>query len=133
MYSLIQCNLDCFQLHRLVQTVIRHRLPADRQEAVLALVIALLAAHPGFDDPANRAAYARLAPHPVRHRFFDRPAPEGRRLMLATVLPVTYLGNRGDAQASKRRCDRDASPNGVARQISYTSGAQASFRSILVR
>lgn len=62
---MIQRNLDCFRLHRLVQTVIRHRLPADRQEIVLARVLALLAAaHPGFDDPANRAAYARLvAPH----------------------------------------------------------------------
>lgn len=112
MYSLIQRNLDCFQLHRLVQTVIRHRLPADRQEIVLARVVGLLAAaHPGFDDPANRAAYARLvAPHLFGIGSLTDQLPEGRRLMLATVLPVTYLGNRGDAQASKRRCDRDASP-----------------------
>jgi hypothetical protein len=64
-YSLARRRAGGFQLHRLVQAVIRHRLPPDRQQATAERVVALLAAaSPGDpEDPANWAAYAELAPH----------------------------------------------------------------------
>src|SRR4051812_48871699 len=64
-YSLARRFPDGFGVHRLVQAVIRHRLPPDRQQATAQRVVALLAAAaPGDpEDPNNLAAYTRLAPH----------------------------------------------------------------------
>src|SRR3954452_53483 len=64
-YSLARRLPDGFQVHRLVQAVIRPRLHLEQQQATAEQVVALLAAAtPGDpDDPANLAAYAQLAPH----------------------------------------------------------------------
>src|SRR5205814_112017 len=64
-YSLARRHQDGFQVHRLVQAVIRHQLPADRQQATAEQVVALLAASaPGDpENPASWAGYAQLAPH----------------------------------------------------------------------
>src|SRR3712207_1877810 len=52
-YSLARRSPDGFQLHRLVQAVIRYQLDPDRQQATAERVVALLAAaHPG--DPEDR-------------------------------------------------------------------------------
>src|SRR4051794_35263748 len=64
-YSLARRHPDAFEVHRLVQAVIRHQLPPDRQQATAERVLALLAAAaPDHrDTPRSWAAYARLAPH----------------------------------------------------------------------
>src|SRR3954468_24008352 len=61
-YSLARRSPDGFQLHRLVQAVIRHRLSPDRQQFTVDRVVALLAAAaPGNpEDPASRNGWARL-------------------------------------------------------------------------
>ena len=80
-YSLARRHPDGFQVHRLVQAVIRHQLPPDRQQATAEQVVALLAAaSPGDpEDPASWAAYAQLAPHvlataPLGDSLSRRPA-----------------------------------------------------------
>jgi len=64
-YSLARRSPGSFQLHRLVQAVIRQRIPCDRQQAAADQVVALLtAAAPGDpDNPAGWPAFAELAPH----------------------------------------------------------------------
>src|SRR4051794_19510942 len=64
-YSLARRSPDGFQVHRLVQAVIRQQLSPDQQRATEERVVALLAAAaPGDpEDPGSWAAYAQLAPH----------------------------------------------------------------------
>lgn len=99
-FSLVNRHQQSFQLHRLVQAVIRHGLPPERQLAVGSQAIALLcAAHPG--DPNDRATwpcFARLAPHVLAAGHLGDDEPDGRRLMLATL---AYLNVRGDSRATR--------------------------------
>ncbi|SDZ02097.1 NB-ARC domain-containing protein [Geodermatophilus africanus] len=69
-YSLARRHPDAFKLHRLVQAVIRHRLPLDRQQASAHQVVAVVAAaSPGDpEDPVSWAGYAQLAPHVLAGR-----------------------------------------------------------------
>ncbi|WP_222272971.1 FxSxx-COOH system tetratricopeptide repeat protein [Modestobacter marinus] len=99
-YSLARRSADGFQLHRLVQAVIRHQLPPDRQQATAARVLALLAAaSPGDpEDPAGWAAYAQLAPHVLATAPLGDHSPTGRRLLLDTI---RYLQVHGDVHASR--------------------------------
>ena len=99
-YSLIRRSGDTFDVHRLVQAVIRHRLAADRRDAVPARVVALLAAAcPGESEaPSNWPVYERLAPHLLAIGVLADKHSESRRLMLATV---AYLSNRGDTRGSR--------------------------------
>ncbi|WP_448612201.1 FxSxx-COOH system tetratricopeptide repeat protein [Geodermatophilus sp. URMC 60] len=99
-YSLARRSPDGFQLHRLVQAVIRHQLPADRQQATTERVIALLAtATPGDpDDPASWPAYAELTPHVLATAPLGDPSPAGRRLVLNTI---RYLQAHGDSHGSR--------------------------------
>ena len=64
-FSLARRSRDGYQLHRLLQTVIRNRIPASQHEAARAQVVALLAASDPGDptDPTHWRTYARLAPH----------------------------------------------------------------------
>ncbi|MGS0686458.1 FxSxx-COOH system tetratricopeptide repeat protein [Nakamurella sp. GG22] len=98
--SLVSRGPDSFQLHRLVQAVIRHRLPPQRQRDLGALTVALLsAAHPGDPhDPAHWPAYARLAPHILATGHLGDEDPDGRALMLDTV---QYLTARGETRAGR--------------------------------
>ena len=98
--SLVQRNTDSFQLHRLVQAVIRHRLPPERQSAVGSLAVILLSAsHPGDpNDPATWSGYTRLAPHVLATSGLGDGEPAGRELMLDTL---RYLNIRGDSTASR--------------------------------
>lgn len=99
-YSLVHRYHDSFQLHRLVQDVIRDQLPADTKQAVIDQVVALLAAaNPGDPgDPASWPAYAALAPHVLVAGGLGDHQPGARRLMLAIV---EYLNARGDTRASR--------------------------------
>jgi DNA-binding SARP family transcriptional activator len=99
--SLARRQADSFQLHRLVQAVIRQQLDASQQQATTDRVLALLAAaHPGNpNDPANGIAYAELAPHVLATSALGDDRADNRRLMLSTV---EYLNTRGDSQPSRR-------------------------------
>ncbi|MGY1735791.1 FxSxx-COOH system tetratricopeptide repeat protein [Geodermatophilus sp. SYSU D00684] len=99
-YSLARRHRDGFQVHRLVQSVIRLQLPADREQAVADRVVALLAAaSPGHpQDPAGWPAFARLAPHVLATAPLGDRSPAGRRLVLDTA---RYLQARGDTAASR--------------------------------
>lgn len=100
-YSLVHRYHDSFQLHRLVQNVIRDQLPADTKRAVVDQVVALLAAtDPGDpNDPGSWPAYATLAPHVLVAGGLGDHRAGARRLMLAIV---EYLNARGDTRASRR-------------------------------
>ncbi|MGY1760144.1 FxSxx-COOH system tetratricopeptide repeat protein [Geodermatophilus sp. SYSU D00779] len=99
-YSLARRSPDAFQLHRLVQAVIRHRLTPERQRATAEQVLALLvAAHPGDpDDPAGWAAYAALAPHVLATAPRGDRSPAHRHLVLDTA---AYLQAHSDSHASR--------------------------------
>src|SRR3954447_14895895 len=79
-YSLGRRHPDAFELHRLVQAVIRDRLPTDRQQATAQQIVAVLAAAcPGDpEDPANWAAYAQLAPHVLATAPLGDHSSDGR-------------------------------------------------------
>ncbi|MFL6025404.1 MAG: FxSxx-COOH system tetratricopeptide repeat protein, partial [Friedmanniella sp.] len=100
-YSLARRSPEGFQVHRLVQAVIRQQLPPDRQQATAQRVIALLAAaSPGDpEDPVDWAAYAQLAPHVLATApLGDRFCASRRRLALDTM---RYLQAHGDSHGSR--------------------------------
>jgi DNA-binding SARP family transcriptional activator len=98
-YSLARRSLDSFQVHRLVSAVIRHQLPADRQQATAEQIVALLAAAaPGDPDSlASWPGYAVLAPHVLATTPLGDHSPAGRQLVLNTI---RYLQSHGDSHAS---------------------------------
>jgi hypothetical protein len=104
-YSLARRHPDAFQLHRLVQAVIRHQLPPDRQHATTQRVVALLAAaHPGDpENPVSWPAYAQLAPHVLATAPLSDHHPASRHLALDTA---RYLQIRGDSHASRAVCEQ---------------------------
>jgi tetratricopeptide repeat protein len=104
-YSLARRSPDAFQLHRLVQAVIRHRLTPDRQQATAEQVVALLAtAAPGDPEhPAGWAGWARLAPHVLVTAPLGDSSSAGRRLVLDTA---RYLQARGDSSGSRAVCEQ---------------------------
>jgi TIR domain-containing protein/tetratricopeptide repeat protein len=103
-YSLARRSPDGFQVHRLVQAAIRHRLPPDRQQALAQQVVGLLAAaSPGDpEDPVGWAAYAQLAPHVLATGPLSDDDPAGRHLVLDTI---RYLHARGDSYGSRAVCE----------------------------
>src|SRR3954468_644580 len=101
--SLARRSADGFQLHRLVQAVIRQQLPADRQRATAEQVLALLAtAAPGDpEDPASWAGYARLAPHVLATAPLGDHSPAGRRLVLDTIRHLQAHGDSSGSHAAR--------------------------------
>ncbi len=99
-FSLARRSPDGFQLHRLLQTVIRNRIPPGRHDHRAATAVALLAAaYPGDPhEPANWAAYGRLAPHILATSPLGDAHRNSRYLLLRTI---TYLSNAGDARAAR--------------------------------
>jgi hypothetical protein len=97
-YSLARRHRDGYQIHRLLQTVIRSRIPPTQQDRCGATALALLAAaHPGNpDEPAHWASYGRLAPHVLATSPLGDDQQDNRRLLLDTV---AYLVNTGDQAA----------------------------------
>jgi DNA-binding SARP family transcriptional activator len=99
-FSLARRHQDSFQLHRLVQAVIRHRLaPAPHQATVDQVLALLVAAHPGDPNaPATWDTYARLAPHVLATAPLSDQSPASRRL----VLDISrYLQAHGDRHANR--------------------------------
>jgi len=99
-YSLARRSPDGFQIHRLVQAVIRHQLSPDLQQTTADQVLALLAAaSPGEpESPIGWPAYARLAPHVLATAPLADHSCAGRRLVLHTM---SYLQAHGDSSASR--------------------------------
>jgi Tetratricopeptide repeat len=99
-YSLARRHPGGFQLHRLVQAVIRQQLPLDRQQTTAQRVVALLAAAAptNADDPVSWPAYAQLAPHVLATAPLGDRSSAGRRLVLETI---RYLQAHGDIHASR--------------------------------
>jgi TIR domain-containing protein/tetratricopeptide repeat protein len=99
-YSLARRSPDGFQLHRLVQAVIRHQLPPDRQQATAKRAVTLLAAAaPGDpEDSVSWAGYAQLAPHVLATAPLGDSSAAGRHLVLNTV---RYLHAHGDSSGSR--------------------------------
>jgi DNA-binding SARP family transcriptional activator len=103
-YSLARRSSDSFQVHRLVQAVIRRQMPPDRQQATAQQVLSLLAAaSPGDpEDPASWSAYAELAPHVLATGPLSDHSPGSRRLVLDNV---RYLYAHGDSHGSRVVCE----------------------------
>jgi hypothetical protein len=99
-YSLARRHPDGFQLHRLVQAVIRHQMAPDREQTTAERVVALLAAAaPGApDNPVNWAGYAQLAPHVLATAPLGDSSPVGQQLVLGTI---RYLQAHGDSSGSR--------------------------------
>ena len=99
-YSLVRRDQDSFQQHRLVQAVIRNQLSSEQRRTVAAQVVRMMVgAHPGDpNDPANWAAFARIAPHVLASAALGDEDADGRQLMLATI---GYLNVRGDTRAAR--------------------------------
>jgi TIR domain/Tetratricopeptide repeat len=99
-YSLARRHSDGFQVHRLVQAVIRQQVSPDRQQVSAKQVVALLAAAaPGDpEDPTSWPGYAQLAPHVLATAPLADSSPAGRDLVLGTV---RYLQAHGDSPASR--------------------------------
>ena len=95
-YSLVRRHQDDFQLHRLVQAVIRNQIPPTRRDHLAATAVALLAAaYPGDpNDPASWTDYTRLAPHVLTTGQFADNNTDSRRLMLAVVGYFTFFDPR---------------------------------------
>ncbi|MGY1672958.1 FxSxx-COOH system tetratricopeptide repeat protein [Geodermatophilus sp. SYSU D00710] len=99
-YSLARRSAAGFQVHRLVQSVIRHQMPGDRQQATAERVVALLAAAaPGDpEDPVSWPGYAQLAAHVLATSPQGESSSAYRRFILDTA---RYLQARGDSSASR--------------------------------
>jgi class 3 adenylate cyclase len=95
-YSLARRHPGGFQVHRLVQAVIRHRLPPDRQQSTADRVVSMLAAaSPGDpEDPAGWVGYAQLSSHVLATAPLGDHLPAGRRLLLDTT---RYMHAHGDS------------------------------------
>jgi TIR domain/Tetratricopeptide repeat len=99
-YSLARRHPDGFQIHRLVQTVVRQQVAPDRQQATSQQVVALLAAAAPTDpdDSASWPVYARLAPHILATVSLADFLPAGRPLILGIT---RYLHAHGDSHAGR--------------------------------
>jgi class 3 adenylate cyclase len=99
-YSLARRHPHGFQVHRLVQAVIRSQLLPDRQQATADRVVALLAAaSPGDpEDPLSWADYTQLTSHVLATAPLGDHSPAGRQLLLDTA---RYLHARGDSSSSR--------------------------------
>ena len=100
-FSLLRRHPKAFQLHRLVQAVVRNRLPPAEQRTVVARVAKLLAAAAPGDpnDLAHWSDYARLAPHILAASPYVGDHADTRRPMLDTL---AYLLFRGEVRAGRR-------------------------------
>ncbi|WP_448610697.1 FxSxx-COOH system tetratricopeptide repeat protein [Geodermatophilus sp. URMC 60] len=104
-YSLARRTPDGFQVHRLVQAVIRQRLPPEEQQATVEQVVRLLAAATCGDphDPRTWPAYAALASHVLATGPHADRSSAGREMVLAVT---SYLQDRGDSRASRATCQQ---------------------------
>jgi class 3 adenylate cyclase len=99
-YSLARRHPRAFQVHRLVQAVIRNQLSTEAQQATADRVVALLAAgSPGDpEDPLSWAGYTELTSHVLATAPLGDHSPAGRQLVLDTA---RYLHAHGDSDSSR--------------------------------
>jgi hypothetical protein len=99
-YSLARRRPGGFQVHRLVQVVIRHRLdPGRRQQLSDAVIAMLIDARPGPPDrPDQWRAYRSIVPYVLAAQELLERRSAGRRLLLDTV---RYLLATGDLHATR--------------------------------
>jgi DNA-binding SARP family transcriptional activator len=99
-YSLARRHPRAFQIHRLVQAVIRLQLSPGQQRTIAEQAAALLAAAAPADgeSPASWAAYAELAPHVLANAPRADHTPAARQLILDTAY---YLYASGDEKGSR--------------------------------
>lgn len=90
-FSLVRRQSASFQVHRLVQAVVRAHLTDDERTRVAARTAALLAAQLDGDpnDPSSWSTYRSLAPHVFALGTIAERLPQARRLLLDTTV---YLG-----------------------------------------
>jgi hypothetical protein len=115
-YSLARRHPDGFVVHRLVQAVIRHRLPPDRQRATAERVVAVLAtAAPGDpENPAGWTTYARLAPHVLATAPLGDHLSDGRYLVLDTIRYLQAEETAPAAEPSAHRCSTASARSSAA-------------------
>ena len=99
-FSLARRSRDGYQLHRLLQTVIRSRISPSHHEAARAQVVALLAASDPRDptDPTHWRAYSRLAPHILAAGPDGDDDPALRQLMFGLNVAQGLRGANLEAQ-----------------------------------
>jgi DNA-binding SARP family transcriptional activator len=99
--SLLRRTPSGFQLHRLVQEVIRSHLEPDERTRVRDEVVDLLAAaHPGDPaDPATWPGYAALVPHVFALGAAGDPHPGVRRLVIDTLSYFNTITNTGTVRS----------------------------------
>ena len=99
-YSLVRRHPHGFQVHRLVQAVIRNQLSLEQQRAICDEVVALLAAgSPGDpEDPRTWPGYLQFTPHVLAVQSGADNDPAVRRLLLDTA---RYLHTHGDSSSSR--------------------------------
>jgi DNA-binding SARP family transcriptional activator len=104
-YSLARRHPDGFEVHRLVQAVIRQQIPSDREQATTRRVMKLLASAAPSDpeNPLSWGAYAQLAPHVLATAPQGDYSPSGRQLILETA---RYLHAKGDNLGSRAVCEQ---------------------------
>jgi Tetratricopeptide repeat len=104
-YSLARRSPDGFQIHRLVQAVIRQQLPSEQDQAAAERVMALLtAASPGDpENPVNWPAYAQLAPHVLITGSLADHESVNRQLLLDIA---RQLLAQGDGHGSRAVCEQ---------------------------
>jgi DNA-binding SARP family transcriptional activator len=98
--SLLRRTPTGFDMHRLVQEVIRaHLSPADRDRIRHEVVERLAAAHPGDpNDPATWPAYAALVPHIFAIGEAVDTQPGARRLLIDALAYFNTISDTRDAR-----------------------------------
>jgi DNA-binding SARP family transcriptional activator len=98
--SLLRRTPTGFDMHRLVQEVIRaHLPPADRDRIRNEVVDLLAAAHPGDpNDPATWPAYAALVPHVFAIGDAADAHPGARRLLIDALAYFNTISDTRDAR-----------------------------------
>jgi uncharacterized protein (DUF2267 family) len=96
----IDSTQNSIQLHRLVQAVIRERLPeAEREENRAHVHQILAAANPkDADEPENWRAYQRLWPHITRSEALQSSAPTVRQLITDMARYLWKVGDHASSQ-----------------------------------
>jgi MinD-like ATPase involved in chromosome partitioning or flagellar assembly len=98
----VDAGSNTFQVHRMVQAVIRSKLtPAEAETTMHRVHDVLVGARPAVgdtDDPENWAAFEKIWPHLSSSRAQDCDEADTRQLLLDRV---RYLWKRGELEAAE--------------------------------
>jgi hypothetical protein len=103
-YGLAQVSADTLLIHRLAQAMLRQRLSAEQQAAMLTQAQQVLgAADPGNPlDPPNWLAYSSLLPHLLAARAADSNDESCRQVLIDAI---GYLHYYGDYHTARKLCE----------------------------